>query len=787
MAVPVHVEIHALAGEHGTRPPDPVLKLGPRLLGERVALSRLLDLPVGVELDAREVGDDDTRRQPGQIDHRIAHRERQFNGVSIRARRAEASIADLIGHECAAVWYRQDDRELTGDVLDISVSPQVTRSRHVARYPRRNVYLETGRGGDLAGPGRHDGLTARDPARAPGAVDRRDRSIVRRPRDVRFIETDSVRTDGKGLKSHGAADADCQAGLRHNRKGSHVHVGRSVTTRGRCNEEGRGQEERRGRENGRAGRIQIGRRRTHVANVRIGLAPEKRRVAPWRVTFDGGRAKLLPRVGQREEVDVEGSDPRAIAFRQAVEANDDDALRSLFAEHPDLSAVIDEPWFSFDSPALVHAAGCRSRPMIDALVDLGADLDARSKWENGPYSALHRLVDGATPESLALADHLAARGAPVDVHAASGMGRVERVRELLDAEPESVSAPGPDGATPLHLACTPQVAALLLERGADIEKRCIDHKSTPAMWAAGDREEVMRFLLDQGAKPDLYQAVLLDDTSLAAAILEDDPDAIRVRVRFGESHPHVGFGDKYVWALHGAETPVELARQRDRHRTRALLLELSPPETRLLQAARREDDTTMNAILDEDPALLSRLTEAQQCEIMYGSAIGAEVLIDRGADPNARDDQAGATALHHAAWRGLEGLAQTLLDRGADTSIRDRHHDSSPLGWANENDQSAMLELLLSRRAPDIVDAAWLGHVDRVTALLSEAPTLVDGYDNGRISPLRSAAWCGQTEVVRTLLDFGADATLVNPFAGKTALDFATERGHEAIVRLLSG
>jgi ankyrin repeat protein len=53
------------------------------------------------------------------------------------------------------------------------------------------------------------------------------------------------------------------------------------------------------------------------------------------------------------------------------------------------------------------------------------------------------------------------------------------------------------------------------------------------------------------------------------------------------------------------------------------------------------------------------------------------------------------------------------------------------------------------------------------------------------VSPLRSAAWCGHLDVVRVLLEYGADATMPNPENGKTALDFARERGHEEIVALL--
>ena len=479
-------------------------------------------------------------------------------------------------------------------------------------------------------------------------------------------------------------------------------------------------------------------------------------------------------------------DSAAIAFRTAVEMGDVDRLRAAFRAEPGLSDVIDEPWFSFDKPAIVEAAARGARGMVDALLDLGADIDAKSAWEAGPYSALHSLVDGPTPESLAMADYLVERGATLDVHAASGMGRVGRLEQLLDANPQLVSAPGPDGATPLHLARSPDVARLLLERGAEIDKRCVDHKSTPAMWAAQGREPVMRFLLRAGAKPDLFQAALLDDVDLAVRILADEPDAINAFVRYGQSHPHLGGGDKYVWALGGADTPLEVARQRGSQRVYALLLERSGPEAQLLQAARREDAGALRALLGAHPGLLSRLPEPDRNRLLCAGPVSARLLIEAGLDANPRDDHAGATPLHHAAWHGLPDLAAALLDGGADVSIRDHHYLATPLGWANESGQAEVLELILSRRAPDIVDASWLGDAKRIDDILGRHPDRVDGPEGGRLSPLRTAAWCGHLEVVRTLLRHGADPTLRHPDNGKTAADYAVEQGHEAIARLLS-
>lgn len=381
-------------------------------------------------------------------------------------------------------------------------------------------------------------------------------------------------------------------------------------------------------------------------------------------------------------------------FKRAVETGDVAVLRRLLAEHPELTEVLDEPLFAFASPALVHAAGMGNRELIDALLELGADIDGRSDWDAGPYSALHRQVDGATPDSLELAEYLLSRGATLDLHSAAGLGRRDDMRAMLEAEPDRVSEPGPDGATPLHLARDVETAALLLELGAEIDKRCVDHASTPAQWALGDRPEVTRFLLENGARPDIFMAAALDDVSLAQRILADEPDAVGVRVSMGRSHEHLGFGDKYTWSLDFAGTPLEVARRRQNTAVYQFLLERSAPPALLLQAARRGDLTEIAALIEAEPGLIASLDDDTAFGILCGTTEAARALMRAGADPNVRENDNGATPLHHAAWTDDLPLADALLEGGADPSLRDRSYDGTPLGWALHNGSTEVAERL---------------------------------------------------------------------------------------------
>ena len=66
-----------------------------------------------------------------------------------------------------------------------------------------------------------------------------------------------------------------------------------------------------------------------------------------------------------------------------------------------------------------------------------------------------------------------AAGVELDVFDAAALGRVDRLRELLDADPALAATFSDDGFTPLHLACFAggaDAVRLLVERGAPLER-----------------------------------------------------------------------------------------------------------------------------------------------------------------------------------------------------------------------------------------------------------------------------------------------------------------------------
>src|SRR5262249_27800834 len=189
-------------------------------------------------------------------------------------------------------------------------------------------------------------------------------------------------------------------------------------------------------------------------------------------------------------------------LRTALSSDDAVRARQLLKHYPELRQMINGPIGPFDSPAIVNA---RSREMIDALLAEGADINAKSRWWAGGFGILH----GAKPTDLVAV--AIGRGATVDVHGPSHLRMFERLRKLIQADPEVVHARGGDGQMPLHFAKTIEIAAYLLDHGADIDARDVDHESTPAQYMLDHRVDVARYLVERGCKTDLLLAAAVGD------------------------------------------------------------------------------------------------------------------------------------------------------------------------------------------------------------------------------------------------------------------------------------
>lgn len=329
------------------------------------------------------------------------------------------------------------------------------------------------------------------------------------------------------------------------------------------------------------------------------------------------------------------------AFMSAVRAGDHPQVRAKLEANRALACAFDR--HAFDANPVTLAASRGDLKLVDLLLEFGADINKPSRWWAGGFTPLHGVFWNDRKQELA--DALIARGAVLDLHSAAGLGKLEAVRAWLAKDPALVNARAGDGMAPLHYAATPAIAAFLLDQGAEIDLRDLDHGGTPAQHAVKDRQDVTRFLIQRGAKPDLFMAAALNDPALAEKLYAADPGCLQARVGVGEFKLKDSDGGHIYCYVAGGETPFQAA-------------------------------AVSNA--------------------------GAMVdwLVRHGANVNERAGYDDGTALHFCAWNdSLEG-ARKLLDLGAELECRSgKIHENTPMGWAIVSGSARVVKLFIERGA----------------------------------------------------------------------------------------
>ncbi|MFZ9362829.1 MAG: ankyrin repeat domain-containing protein [Arenimonas sp.] len=210
---------------------------------------------------------------------------------------------------------------------------------------------------------------------------------------------------------------------------------------------------------------------------------------------------------------------------------------------------------------------------------------------------------------------------------------------------------------------------------------------------------------------------------------------------------------------------------------------------------RRADEQTALQLLQQGADPFGAVTGASP--LVWAVRLGWQRVVDAllacGCDVNAPDD-AGLTALHHAALLGRDGMLKPLILAGGDPERRARDGQSA-LGVALLNGQTASAAWLSwpnwhlpGRRlsGQDVPAAVLAGDAEAVKRLL-ELGLPVNAFDGKGSTALIHACGQGQTALVRLLLAQGADAG-VAAASGVNALWAALSQAHtEVLQELLFG
>jgi len=190
-----------------------------------------------------------------------------------------------------------------------------------------------------------------------------------------------------------------------------------------------------------------------------------------------------------------------------------------------------------------------------------------------------------------------------------------------------------------------------------------------------------------------------------------------------------------------------------------------PPaaEVSIHQAAMQGDLAAVKKLLEQNPALLEACDDDEGVTpLAYAAGFGRmevlEFLVARGADVNARDPR-GLSALLLTVYTGQLQALRFLLDKGADIK------PPGPSGMGP-------LHFAARERA-------------EIAGLLFERMADIGARDDYGNTALILAAREGAQEVVRLLVDAGADPSATNPLTGDGPLDVALQGGSTGIADYL--
>jgi ankyrin repeat protein len=374
-------------------------------------------------------------------------------------------------------------------------------------------------------------------------------------------------------------------------------------------------------------------------------------------------------------------------FKRAVEGRDAKALRHVLEESAEARAAIDDTIFGFDGTALLSVGNHLA--MVEVLLEFGADPNKKSAWWAGGFHPLYSARG-------AVAERLIAAGAVPDACALAHLDRAEDLARMLAAEPERVHERGGDGQTPLHFAASRRIVDLLLDAGADIDARDVDHRSTAAEWMiggelSGPRPELARYLVERGARADIFLCAALGLADRVEALLAADPSLLKLRTSQGDyaekppSSYHI-----YQWTIEGNYTPMQAAAKFGHDNVLAVMERFATLEQRLLLACTRGDAGAARAIVAANPGIVEGLELADQRALTdaawAANGPAVEIMMELGFDPSIPSvtGATGGNALHCAAWEGSVACMAALLnhERGrALVNSVERTYGGTPLSW----------------------------------------------------------------------------------------------------------
>jgi ankyrin repeat protein len=533
---------------------------------------------------------------------------------------------------------------------------------------------------------------------------------------------------------------------------------------------------------------------------------------------------LLERIGKGNETERWIATPR---LRRAVEQADEDEVRFSLRKGADPNAVTkggnsllhngDIP-FADDIPCLHIAVVRENAKVLQLLLANGASVNRK---ESRGGTALHWAAKrGYNAGIQVLLNHHANIQAEdmegvTPLHIATGFSSASVVKLLID-NGARLDAKAKDGRTPLSWSLHPglylsfslmhnypmitmredeeqkkqrreeeeqdakdrlAVLDLLIERGADLKEQQPDGYNTLHLAIKPSRETVgvalISRLLEKGV--DVAAQTSGDRSALYMATLCRLPEVVRLLVEHGAD-----VNQKNKQGLHAGphvhgETALHVAARNGLVETARLLIKGGADVkavnengfTALHYAAQKEEVETARLLIEagaDKETVRGYGVTALHVAAMSGAVAIARLLIKAGADVNAVSDD-GATALQDALARmnGSVEMARLLIEAGADVkTVKEDGVTALHNAATHPGESTAIVDLLLIQGAD--INAR---------------------YGDKMATVLHHIAFQGNIAMAQLLLEQGARITATD-VDGRTALDWAKDTGHEAMIFVLS-
>lgn len=468
---------------------------------------------------------------------------------------------------------------------------------------------------------------------------------------------------------------------------------------------------------------------------------------------------------------------------------------------------------------LHFAIESKQKSIIDLLLNHGASTTIKNKNQETPfYFAFHHLYT-----EIQIFDSILTKFVPKNVNPSNNFGithfhvacitsNVEAIEAFLQNDVEINAAVDLEsskcaGYTPLHFAVdfnSKKTVELLLQYGADVSLKDKEGFTPLHMACQQNAKKIFTILKNSASftyeheKKDYEKSFKQAPTKFLTSVAKqtDQMDIVDLLLEY---HSDVNSQD------YTGKTPMFYACEFDhqtfiftfgRQMTQSLhfvMNEFCNRRSRIMTALLKHH-ANVNIYDNSRKTILHYVAEQEKPYNDYKKAEIAEILLDHGADVNARNET-NSTPLHIALKKGIGELAEIFVKHIKDPNVAENENYYTPLHWATYNDllapkaEDIIKDLIKKGANPDCKDiegktplhiaASTRYSTNRLSPLL-DVDCDIDSQDLRERSALHMACLNRNVDNVQNLLIHGADINLEDSY-GKTPFYYFYEFQNEIL------